>query len=223
VVWTVREVRTGGTPLTTRSLITHDSGTPEGGLQGALVNFDNAAVLGNNGGQNQTGLSHNASGSGSLQWTDLGGQNGAAISWGNGTALNGNTFNNRTTDLSNYGTVIYRISATEGLPAGGSVNVQSFFQTNNFNFQTPGTLPLLIDGQFHDLAFSLAGLSNMNSVDQTGLNLGIHATDLVINVDSIIFVPEPGSLALCAIAAGWLSIRRRPSRTFVPKSSRSDL
>src|SRR5690606_24626605 len=98
LTWTIEEVRSGGTPLTVRDLITHDVGTPEGGLQGAIVNFDGAAVLGNNGGQNQTGLSHNPSGSGSLQWTDLGGSNGAAISWGNGTAWNGNSFNNRTTD-----------------------------------------------------------------------------------------------------------------------------
>jgi len=100
LAWTVREVRSGGIPLATRDLITHDAGTPEGGLQGALVNFDNAAVQGNNGGQNQTGLSWNSAGTGSLQWTDLGGSSGAAISYGNGTALNGNTFNNRTTDLS---------------------------------------------------------------------------------------------------------------------------
>src|SRR5688572_22166210 len=46
VTWTLREVRTGGTPLTTRTLITHD-GTVEGGLQGAYANFDVAAIQGN--------------------------------------------------------------------------------------------------------------------------------------------------------------------------------
>ena len=95
VVWTLNEVRSGGTPLTARDLITHNAGDPEGGLQGAIANFDITAVQGNDGGQNQTGLSHNPAGSGSLQWTDVGGGQGAAMSWGNGTAWNGNTFNNR--------------------------------------------------------------------------------------------------------------------------------
>ncbi len=213
VTWTIREVRSVGTPLASRNLITHDTGTAEGGLQGALVNFDNAAVLGNNGGQNQTGLSQNPAGSGSLRWTDLGGSAGAAISWGNGTALNGNTFNNRTTDLSNYPRMTLRISAAEVTPgAGGTVNVQAFFQANNFGFQAAGTQPLVIDGLFHDLEFSLTGLLNMNSVDQTGMNLGGHATDLLINVDNILFtVPEPriGILLLGGILGLGLAIRRR--------------
>ena len=209
VTWTLREVRAGGTPLTQRNLITHDIGSPEGGLQGALVNFDNAAVQGNNLGQNQTGLSHNATGTGSLQWTDLGGSNGAAISWGNGTALNGNTFNLRTTDLSNYQTVTIRMSALDPTNPTGTVNVQSFFQTNNFQFQAAGTQSLATDGQFHDLTFSLAGLVDMNVVDQTGINLGAHPTDLTINVDLIQFnVPEPGSFAAIA-ALGCLGLLRR--------------
>ena len=214
VVWTLREVRSGGTPLTNRTLITHNVGTPEGGLQGAIANFDLAAIQGNNGGQNQSGLSHNASGPGSLQWTDLGGSNGAAIGWGNGTAWNGNTFNNRTTDLSGYKQMIVRISATDALNPAGSVNVQAFLQKNNFAFDTPGTLALTTDGQFHNLVFSLSGLTTpatMNVVDLTGINLGAHANNLVINVDSIRFaVPEPGSLALAALGlAGCFAASRR--------------
>lgn len=212
VTWTLRELRSGGTPLTTRNLITHDIGTPELGLQGALVNFDGASVLGNTG-QNQTGLSQNPAGSGSLQWTDLGGGAGGAISWGNGTALNGNTFNNRTTDLSNYDKMIVRISAEELTPgAGGLLNVQGFFQVNNFNFNAASTQSLSIDGQFHDLEFSLAGLANMNVVDQTGINLGAHSTDLRINVDNISFVvvPEPqsGILLLGGLVGISLAARR---------------
>jgi hypothetical protein len=213
VTWTLREVRAGGTPLTTRDLVTHDAGTPEGGLQGAIVNFDNAAVQGNNGAQNQTGLS--ASG-GALQWTDLGGSNGAAISWGNGTAWNGNTFNNRTTDASNYNYVTYRVSATEVTPgAGGTVGLQSFFQKNNFVFEAAeggAVKSIPIDGQFHDVTFSLAGLTNMNVIDLTGLNLTQHAQDLNMRVDLVRFdvVPEPASVALLCIAiAGFSGITRR--------------
>jgi hypothetical protein len=214
VTWTLREVRTGGTPLTTRNLITHNDTTIEGGLQGAIGNFDLAAIQGNDGGQNQTGLSHNSAGSGSLQWTDLGGSQGAAISWGNGTAWGGNTFNNRTTDLSNYDTVTIRMSATDPASGGGTVGVQSFFQKNNFQFQAADggtTLQLPIDGAFHDLTFSLAGLTNMNVVDLTGINLAAHAQNLVINVDNIQFnvVPEPASAGLLMAAAGCFGLARR--------------
>lgn len=216
--WTIREVRSGGTPLFLRDLITHAAGTGDGGLQGAIGNFDLTAIQGNDGGQNQTGLSHNPAGTGSLQWTDLGGSNGAAIGWGNGTAWNGNTFNNRETDLSNYNFVTIRMSATD-LPttdpvnAGGEVNVQSYFQRNNFSFQAAGTLPLPIDGQYHDLTFPLAGLSLMNVVDLTGVNLGAHANSIVINVDNIRFtVPEPTALALFGMASMGLCVVRRHRR-----------
>ena len=211
VTWTVREVRSAGAGLLQRDLGTFDNGTVEGGLQGMIVNFDNASVVGNNGGQNQTGLGHNAGGSGSLQWTDAAGGNGAALSMGNGTAWGGNTFFDRVADLSNYQFVVLTMSATDALGGGGSVNVQSFFQTNGFNeFQTPGTLPLPIDGQFHDLIFPLAGLINMNVVDQTGLNLGSHTNQLVMNVDNIRFlVPEPAS-AFGMAAVGLIGLLRRP-------------
>jgi hypothetical protein len=213
LTWSLGELRSGGTSLTQRNLITHDVGTPEGGLQGAIVNFDNAAVQGNNGGQNQTGLSHNASGSGSLQWTDLGGSQGAAISWGNGTAFNGNTFNMRETDLSNYDEMLVRISATDPTGGGGELGLNAFFQTNNFTFQSAEggagrTIP--IDGQFHDLVWSLAGLNNMNVVDLTGINLFAHPQNLVINVDLIQFnvIPEPAA-AWTAGALLALALRRR--------------
>ncbi|HEX5175952.1 MAG TPA: PEP-CTERM sorting domain-containing protein [Chthoniobacteraceae bacterium] len=216
VTWTVREVRSGGTPLTERTLVSHDTGTVEGGLQGAIVNFDVGAVQGNDGGQNQTGLSHNPAGSGSLEWTDVGGSSGAAISWGNGTAWGGNTFNNRTTDLSNYQSMILRISATE-LLAGDPTNeisIQAFFQKDNFSFQSAdggAAQTLATDGSFHDLVFSLAGLTNMDVVDLTGINLGAHSTDLRMNVDSIRFVPEPSTSALLSLAgaSGLIAARRR--------------
>lgn len=218
VVWSLTELRSGGTPLTLRDLITHDTGTAEGGLQGAIVNFDNAAVLGNNGGQNQTGLSHNSNGSGSLQWTDLGGQNGAAMSWGNGTAWNGNTFNNRTTDLSNYIDMLVTISVTDPNNGGGELGLNAFMQTNNFQFQSVeggAGRNVPIDGQFHTVRWSLAGLVNMNVVDVTGINLFGHPQDLVINVDRIRFlaVPEPATASLLVFAMiGCMGMVRRVSR-----------
>jgi hypothetical protein len=216
VTWSLNEVRSGGTPLTQRNLITHDTGTAEGGLQGALVNFDNAAVQGNNLGQNQTGLSHNSAGSGSLQWVDLGGSQGAAISWGNGTALSGNTFNNRETDLSNYAEMLIRISALDPGNPTGTVDFNTFFQKNNFSFEAVegGAIRSIVtDGSFQEFVFSLAGLSNMNVVDQTGINLLAHSTNLTMNVDLIQFnVPEPTSAALIVAALGTLGLIRRPRR-----------
>jgi hypothetical protein len=215
VVWTLREVRSGGTPLTSRTLISHNVGTPEGGLQGAWVNFDNAAVVGNNGGQNQTGLSHNPAGPGSLQWTDAGGSQGAAMSWGNGTAFNGNTFNNRSTDLSGYQTMTVRISATDPANGGGSLGLNAFLQTNNFSFQSAeggAGRNLPIDGQFHTLTWSIAGLSNVNATDATGINLFSHPQDLVINVDYIRFaVPEPTTFTLVGVGLAMFGLRRRLS------------
>ena len=210
VVWSLDEVRSGGTPLTVRDLITHNAGTAEGGIQGAIANFDLAAIAGNNGGQNQTGLSHNPSGSGSLQWTDLGGSNGAAITWGNGTAWNSNSFNERPTNLSGYDFVTFRISATDAAGNGGAVDAQAFFQSPGF--QAAGILSLPIDGQYHELTFPLAGITGLNTTTWTGLNLGAHAHNIVINVDNIRFsaIPEPATSALAAIAlvGGWASARR---------------
>lgn len=215
LVWGLKEVRSVGTPLTIRDLATHDLGTSDNGLQGALVNFDNASVVGNDGGQNQTGLSQNVSGSGSLQWTDKGGGAGAAIAWGNGTVFNGNTFNERLTSLNGYQTVTYRMSAADvaGGGQGGAIDVQAYFQTGSgFTYQSPGTLSLPVDGAFHDLTFNLSTMTDLQNVQISGVNLGAHASDVVINVDLVRYsaIPEPTALALAGLGSiAGLAIRRR--------------
>jgi hypothetical protein len=216
VVWSLQEVRAGGAPLIQREIFTANAAI-EGGLQGAYANFDLPAIQGNNGGQNQTGLSYDAA-TGSLMWTDLGGQQGAAMNFGNGTALNGNTFNNRTADLSNYETMRVRISATDPNNGGGELGMNAFMQTNNFAFQSVeggAGRNIPIDGQFHIVEWTLdASILNRNAVDATGLNLFGHPQNLDIRVDWIRFaVPEPGCVSLLAIAiagcVGTLRPRRR--------------
>ena len=116
------------------------------------------------------------------------------MGWGNGTEWNGNSFNERLTDVSNYTHVTYRVSATDALGAGGTLGIQAYFQTGNFVYQNAGELPLPIDGAFHDLTFSLAGVTDRHNVQFSGLNLFAHANNLVINVDSIVYNTLAGVL-----------------------------
>lgn len=193
VTWNISEMRSVGEPLTLRDLATHDTGSSDNGLNGAYANFEQNAIVGNDGGQNQTGLSHNPEGSGSLTWVDLGNggvegnPSGAAVTWGNGTVFNGNSFNARLTDLSNYNQVTFRVSATDALNGGGVLGIQQFYQTGNYNYQVSGVQELPIDGQYHDLVFGLTGVTNRENVQTIGLNLFSHRNDLVINVDNIRF------------------------------------
>jgi hypothetical protein len=193
LTWTIHEVRSVGTPLTLRDLATHDLGTSDNGLNGAIVNFDRSAVLGNDGEANQTGLSQNTNGSGSLQWTDLGGEgtpedpSGAAITWYNGTAWNGNSFNERMSDFSNYNRVTFTVSATDAMNGGGDLGLQGFLQTGNYDFQTASNVAIPIDGQYHDIVFPLSGVTDKINTQNVGLNLFAHTNDLVINVDRVRF------------------------------------
>lgn len=218
LTWTLEEVRSGGTPLTHRFLAKHNVGASDNGLQGAIVNFTPAAVQGNDGGQNQTGLSHNTSGPGSLQWTDLGDHgvgdpSGAAITWANGTEwYNDNSFYERMTDASNYNFVTFRMKATDALGGGGNLGVQAFFQTDNdYNYQAAGFLNMPIDGAYHELTFPLSGLEELDVIDWTGVNLAAHTNDLVIDVDYVRFmIPEPSTAIMLGIAcAACLGMRRR--------------
>ncbi len=206
LTWNISEARSTGTPLTVRTLASHDVGSSDNGLNGAFVNFGNAAVQNNDGGQNQSGLSQNTSGSGALQWTDLGthgvsgAPSGAAISWVNGTAFYDNTFYERPADFSNYNRVTFRMSATDPLAGGGGVGVQAFFQTLHgpnaqYTYNTTsggavgqyGEIALPIDGQFHDLTFPITSVPDLNLTATFGAHLFSHTNDLTINVDNIEF------------------------------------
>jgi hypothetical protein len=199
LTWTIGEVRSVGTPLSTRVIADHDGGAAD--FDGVIANFDAGAISGGNGGQNNSGMSIV---NGALHWTDLGGGPGAAITWGNGTQESGGGFNARPVDLSNYDYVTVRMKATG---ADTSLGIQWYMQTGSgFTYQSLNdSLP--VDGQYHDLVFSLAGISNRNFVDTDGINLFAHSTDLDIDVDSVIYtmVPEPSSTVL--IGLGLLALR----------------
>src|SRR5262245_48983296 len=175
VKWTLNEVRSVGTPLATRVLADHNGGAAD--FDGVICNFDCGAISGGNGGQNNSGMSIVSN---ALQWTDLGGGPGAAVTWGNGTQEAGGGFNARPADLSNYDTVTIRMAATGSEP---SVGVQFYMQTGSgFTYQSLND-SLTVDGQFHDIVFPLAGISNRNFVDTNGINMFGHTSDLVIRVD----------------------------------------
>jgi hypothetical protein len=199
LVWTLDEVRSVGTPLPARTIAENDNGV--------ICNFDCGAISGGNGGQNNSGMSIDSSG---VQWTDLGGGPGAAVTWGNGTQNAGGSFNARPVDLSNYDTVTIRMSATGSDP---TVGVQFYMQTGcGFDYQSLNDT-LTVDGNFHDLVFPLAGITNRAFVDTNGINLFSHASDLVINVDSVIYnmmIPEPATMSLVGLAVvGGFGMARR--------------
>jgi hypothetical protein len=204
LTWTLSEVRSAGTPLTTRTIADHNGGAAD--FDGLICNFDCGAISGGNGGQNNSGISVVG---GTAQWTDLGGGPGAAVTWGNGTQDAGGSFNARPVDLSNYDTVTIRMSATGADP---SVFVQFYMQTGGgFSYQSANFGNLPVDGQFHDVVLPLAAITDRSFVDTNGINLGTHASDLVINIDSVIYsaVPEPTTLGLISIAmVGWVGLVR---------------
>jgi hypothetical protein len=204
LVWTINEVRSAGTPASTRVMADHDGGAAD--FDGVVANFDAGAISGGNGGQNNSGMSIVG---GALQWTDLGGGPGAAIMYGNGSPESGGGFNARPVDLSNYDFATFRMRATGADP---SVGIQFYMQTSGaFTYQSQNTT-LPVDGQFHDLIFPLAGVTDRKFVVTNGVNLFGHTSDLVINIDSVVYsqIPEPGSIALIVFA--MIGHSRRPRR-----------
>jgi hypothetical protein len=71
---------------------------------------------------------------------------------------------------------------------GGSIGVQIYFQTETgYQYQVPGTLPLPVDGQFHDLTVSLNSIVDRDIVQTFGVNLANHPNDVFIDVDLVRF------------------------------------
>jgi hypothetical protein len=209
LTWTLGEVRSAGASLTSRVIADHEG---DGDFDGAICNFDCGAISGGNGGQNNSGMAVVA---GSLRWTDLGGGPGAAVTWGNGTQNSGGSFNTRPVDLSNYDFVTIRMSASG---SDSSLGIQFYMQTGSgFIYQALND-SLIVDGAFHDLVLPLAGITGRDYVDTNGINLFAHGSDLVINVDSVIYsqgpgsVPEPSTVLLLFAGLAAAMARRRAQR-----------
>ncbi len=87
LTFTLDNIKSNGAGATSRVIADHDGGAAD--FDGVICNFDCGAVGGGNGGQNNSGMSVVG---GALQWTDLGGGPGAAVTWGNGTQNAGGGF-----------------------------------------------------------------------------------------------------------------------------------
>lgn len=203
LTWTISEVRSVGTPLAYRDVATFDAGTPDEGLDGAFPfnSSDVLAIVGNGGVLNQTGLSRNAAGTGSLQWTDKGGtgdvdsESGASIGFGNGggwrnaipgTPDSGNSYNERMSDFSNYDRMTVRISASDAVNPTGTVAIAAPFIESDPN--SPVLLAsqnLTTDGQYHDLTFDISSISFLKRVQHYGIDVAPHANNVVFNIDNI--------------------------------------
>ncbi|NUN97548.1 MAG: hypothetical protein HUU16_15400, partial [Candidatus Omnitrophica bacterium] len=174
-------VSSSGTPLFSRQFATFEPGTPDGEFNSAIVNFDGAGVQGNSG-QNNSGLSVVG---GSLQWLDLGGGPGGAISIFNGFNTG---FNGRPTDLSNYDYIHWAISGDEGVVKTISpVNLQFFLQTTNgFTYSVLGPdQSFTPDGTLYSFYAPLGNVGNTDFVQTIGMNVAGHPQDITFSVDFI--------------------------------------
>lgn len=205
VTWTISAVRSVGTPLTYRDIVTNEVGTPDEGLDGAfpLNTADMKAIVGNSGlNRDQLGLSRNPAGSGSLQWTDKGGtgevgsESGASIGWGNGsgwrssipgTPTVGNSYWERMSDFSNYDRMTVRISALDAVNPAGTVGIESPFIMSDADGigTTLASQNLTTDGQYHELVYDLSSISFLKTVQHWGIDVAPHPNNIVFNVDNI--------------------------------------
>jgi hypothetical protein len=213
VTFSLSEIRSAGTPDTSRVIADYAGG----GLENVVVKFDNTAINGSTGVDNQAGLSNVG---GALRWVDLGNQNGGpsggAVAWGNNNAL-AVDYSSRTMDLSNYDFATVRMRATPGAGADPTLGVQFYAQyadralNNEFAFQSTD-LVLPVDNQFYDLVFPISAFVDKDLTQWIGLNLQPHAGNMQIFVQSVVLtqIPEPASLAIVALGAACVAgVRRR--------------
>ncbi len=182
-IFTLAEVRSVGTPLTSRTLASFAAGSPDSGYNSAIVNFEGTGVQGNTA-QDTSGLTVNlgAGVDGALEWTDVGGGPGGAITIFGGLTSQFFGFVNRTVDLSNYDLVRWTIIATG---ADSTINAQPFAQNGGFATYSSEEVVLTVDGQPHDYDLSVAAIAAEDNIQTLGINLHSHASDALIQIDSI--------------------------------------
>ena len=169
------------------------SSSPDSGLQGAFVNWDQTAVSGNTGTADQVGLSQNPSAGddGVLEWVDLAGEGGASVAvfngYGGGSSSSG--WNYSYIDLTGYDYLEVTLAAAAS-PLNPSVTyglsiytqsdpswaVRNDFEVNEFS----------PDGNFYKAYADLSTFSGeKRRVITIGVNLMEHDDDLTVQVDQI--------------------------------------
>jgi hypothetical protein len=195
--WSLDEVRSLGPALQERYIARFTPDSPDNGFQSMIVNWAFEAIQGNDGLQNQDGLSvvPAAGVDGALQFVSIGGAQsggngaGGAISLCNGAGnfgTSGSNYWTSPTDVSNYKYIEWLMKA-QG-EAGSSVQIQLFLQSGGWSyFNVAGGSPVTLeaDGEWHKVTGELTGLNAMDNVQTIGINLYGHPTDLTIQIDHV--------------------------------------
>jgi hypothetical protein len=216
--WKLNEVRSVGTPLTTRRVADYPAGgqapAPAAAFEGAIFNFDANNVSGHTANaQDNSGMGYNSA-DGALTWTETGASPGAAVTWGSGNGVGfypPTEFAARPVDLSNYKFAKIRLRVQSTVP-GEDVPVQFYTQGAGFSYHDAGDQTIQADGQYHLMTFSLAGVPDLAETQFHGINLGAHNSTWSVRIDYLEYtsVPEPASVALLGLGGlGVLGLIRR--------------
>lgn len=206
VTWEFSEVRTTGTPLSTRVIADYSSG----GLENTQIDYDGDAII-NGANKSQSGLSNVG---GALRWVDKdNGPNddlpsGGTVAWGNNNAIVEN-YSSKLLDVSNYDHAEITMRIQPGAGADATLGLQLYNlhvdrgSANEYSYASSAFVAL-VDDMEHTYKVPLADLGgDQDLVQWIGLDLFPHNGNMQVFISKVELttVPEPGSVALLALGA----------------------